>query len=97
VVPQRSQAGHTRIRAATGAVTLIQCFGSALNLNIDFLMLFLDGVYLFKGVHPRLFRPVAGSSAYELQRLVEANGHSITDRITVGPRAGQKLFTLQTV
>jgi hypothetical protein len=29
---------------ATGAVTLIQCFGSALNLNIHFHILFLDGV-----------------------------------------------------
>jgi hypothetical protein len=29
---------------ARGAVTLIQCFGSALNLNIHFHILFLDGV-----------------------------------------------------
>ena len=29
----------------TGAVTLIQRFGSALNLNVHFHMLFLDGVY----------------------------------------------------
>jgi Putative transposase len=96
-------------------VTLIQRFGSALNLSIHFHMLFLDGVYLFKGAHPPLFRPVAGRSANELQRLVEQIGahvgqvlerrgplddligHSITYRIAVGPRAGQKLFTLQTV
>jgi hypothetical protein len=128
-----SQAGLTRTRAATGAVTLIQRFGSALNLNIHFYMLFLDGVYLFKGAHPPLFRPVAGPSANELRQLVEQVGaqvgrllerrglierdienawlatdfeagplddligHSITYRIAVGPRAGQKLFTLQTV
>jgi hypothetical protein len=30
---------------ATGAMTLIQRFGSALNLNMHFHMLFLDGVY----------------------------------------------------
>lgn len=30
----------------TGAVTLIQRFGGALNLNIHFQMLFLDGVYV---------------------------------------------------
>ena len=30
---------------ATGAVTLIQRFGSALNLNIHFHILFLDGVW----------------------------------------------------
>jgi hypothetical protein len=68
------KAGLTRTRAATGAVTLIQRFGSALNLNIHFHMLFLDGVYLFKGAHPPLFRPVAGPSANELQRLVEQIG-----------------------
>ena len=40
------QAGFTRKMAHTGAVTLIQRFGSALNLNIHFHMLFLDGVYV---------------------------------------------------
>jgi len=34
------------------ALTLVQRFGSALNLNIHFHMLFLDGAYLFKGAHP---------------------------------------------
>ena len=39
------QAGYTQQSARTGAVTLIQRFGSALNLNVHFHMLFLDGVY----------------------------------------------------
>lgn len=39
-------AGRTRSTAETGAVTLIQRFGSALNLNIHLHMLFLDGVYV---------------------------------------------------
>ena len=39
------KAGFTNTTAKTGAVTLIQRFGSALNLNIHFHMLFLDGVY----------------------------------------------------
>ena len=39
------KAGFTHKNAKTGAVTLIQRFGSALNLNIHFHMLFLDGVY----------------------------------------------------
>lgn len=38
------KAGFSRKTAHTGAVTLIQCFGSALNLNIHFHLLFLDGV-----------------------------------------------------
>jgi len=40
------QAGLSKREAPTGAVTLIQRFGSALNLNIHFHMLFLDGVYI---------------------------------------------------
>lgn len=40
-----SQAGLTRTRTASGSVTLIQRFGSALNLNIPCHMLFLDGAY----------------------------------------------------
>jgi hypothetical protein len=106
--------------------------GSALNLNVHFHMLFLDGVYLADGANPPVFRHVAAPGASELQALVEQIatcigrvlerrglierdmenawlnsgaesgplddllGHSITYRIAVGPRAGQKLFTLQT-
>ena len=39
------KAGFTGREAATGAVTLVQRFGSALNLNIHLHMLCLDGVY----------------------------------------------------
>jgi len=39
------KAGLKKPLAQTGAVTLIQRFGSALNLNIHFHMLILDGVY----------------------------------------------------
>ena len=45
----------TRATGATGAVTLIQRFGSALNLNVHFHMFFLDGAYLV-GTHPPVFR-----------------------------------------
>ncbi len=38
------KAGYSKKTARTGAVTLIQRFGSALNLNIRFHMLFLDGI-----------------------------------------------------
>ena len=39
------QAGVERASAQCGAVTLIQRFGSALNLNVHSHMLWLDGVY----------------------------------------------------
>lgn len=125
-------AGRTRRTAATGAVTLIQRFGSALNLNVHFHMIFLDGVYVPMGNQP-IFRHVPAPTSVQLQvlvqqiaervgRLLERRGlverdmenawlstdgpggplddligHSITYRIAVGPRAGQKLFTLQTL
>ena len=52
------KAGFTRKTADTGAVTLIQRFGSALNLNIHFHMLFVDGVYVngAKGASGRFHR-----------------------------------------
>lgn len=130
---QLRQAGLTRATGFPGAVTLIQRFGSALNLNIHFHMIFLAGVYVpLEGAAP-VFRHVPAPTGAELQELVQqiatrigkvleqrglverdlenawlANqgeggplddliGHSITYRIAVGPRAGQKLFTLQTV
>ena len=40
------KAGFSRKIAQAGAVTLIQRFGSALNVNVHFHMLFLDGVYI---------------------------------------------------
>jgi hypothetical protein len=43
------QAGLKRAQAATGAVTLIQRFGSAANLNIHLHCLVLDGVYRATG------------------------------------------------
>jgi hypothetical protein len=125
------QAGLTPVSGDTGVVTLIQRFGSALNLNLHFHMLFLDGVYAVDGSGPPAFRPVAAPGLTELQMLVQRIaarigrvlerrglierdienawlaagaepgplddliGHSITYRIAVGPRAGQKVFTLQ--
>jgi hypothetical protein len=50
--------GLARASGATGAVTLIQRFGSALNLNIHFHMLVLDGAYLV-GTEPPMFRRMA--------------------------------------
>lgn len=65
------KAGLTRTSAATGAVTLIQRFGSALNANIHFHMLVLDGVYHRDGAQHRLrFVPVPAPSAEELEALV---------------------------
>ena len=128
------KAGYTHNRARTGAVTLIQRFGSALNLNIHFQMLFLDGVYVDQPNGAARFRWVKSLSSAEITRLTHTIahrvgrflerqgllerdaenshlasdavdddpmtpllGHSITYRIAVGPQAGRKVFTLQTL
>ena len=61
------EAGIDRASAQCGAVTLIQRFGGALNVNIHFHMLWLDGVYEENVKHaqrkPRLHRARAPTSA----------------------------------
>ncbi len=64
-------AGLTRTSAVTGAVTLIQRFGSALNLNVHFHLLVLDGVYRRECEGRLRFVPVPAPSEEELNRLVQ--------------------------
>ena len=71
-----NQAGFTATTAQTGAVTLIQRFGSALNLNVHTHLLFLDGVYLDTDAGPRLRRVKAPTST-ALDGLV----HTLSERI----------------
>lgn len=72
------RAGFTHADARTGAVTFIQRFGSALNLNIHFHILFLDGVYLTHGDGTRqVFHPIKAPCKSELQMLL----HTISTRL----------------
>ena len=118
--------------ARTGAVTLIQRFGSAANLNIHLHCLVLDGVYRTTEGLP-VFHAVRAPTPAELQALlariikrlmkfltrkgflIEEQGMTTlaetdpdlalgplraaacTYRIAFGPRAGQKVLSLQTV
>ena len=72
------QAGYRQQSARTGAVTLIQRFGSALNLNVHFHMLFLDGVYerAPDGTRPR-FQWVRAPTSAQLAQLA----HTIARRV----------------
>ena len=65
------KAGFSRKTAQAGAVTLIQRFGSALNLNIHFHMLFLDGVYVQRPDGSLRFRWVKAPTSAELTRLAQ--------------------------
>jgi hypothetical protein len=68
------KAGYSKKTARTGAVTLIQRFGrsgapAALNLNIHFHMLFLDGVYVDRLDGSARFRWVSSPTTQELTQL----------------------------
>ena len=72
------KAGHTKKTAQTGAVTLIQRFGSAINLNVHFHMLFLDGVYIEDKYGSAVrFQWIKSPTSNELARLT----HTIAKRI----------------
>ncbi len=131
-----NKAGFKMPQAHTGAVTLIQRFGSALNLNLHFHVLFIDGVFSPKGNGQLRFHRVNAPTSKELNSLVatiservarylerqgwlardeqsdhltlpleegdedtlqQLQGHSITYRIAMGPQAGRKVLTLQTI
>ena len=71
---------HTHRAAHTGAVTLIQRFGSALDLNIHFHMLFLDGVYVDRPDGAARFRWVKAPTTEELTQLA----HTIAQQSAPG-------------
>ena len=66
-----NKAGYRLKDGATGAVTLIQRFGSALNLNIHFHILVLDGVYVYHDNRPPRFQRVKAPDKGELEELVQ--------------------------
>ncbi len=122
-----------RSAAHAGAVTLIQRFGSAANLNIHLHCLVLDGVYRTRSEAEPVFHEARAPTLEELQALLHkiiirilklltrqgylieeqgmtylaeaAPGNALTAlqaasctyRIALGPRAGQKVLSLQTV
>ena len=63
------QAGLNRRQAAASAITLIQRFGSAANLNIHLHCLVLDGVYRNREGVP-VFHEVPAPTMEELQALL---------------------------
>ncbi|MDF1757325.1 MAG: transposase zinc-binding domain-containing protein, partial [Legionellaceae bacterium] len=72
------KAGLTVKTGKTGAVTLIQRFGSALNLNIHFHMLFLDGAYgLDEDGDISEFHKIVTPNLKDMQKVL----HQICDRI----------------
>jgi hypothetical protein len=72
-----SRAGFSNKQAKTVAVTLIQRFGSALNLNIHFHMLFLEGAINENPWNGTTFTRIKAPSHDDMVTLV----HTISQRI----------------
>lgn len=75
------QAGPKRAAADTGAVTLIQRFGSAANLNIHLHCLVLDGVYRRNEGQP-VFQEARAPTGDELQGLLDKIIARLLKRLT---------------
>ena len=68
----RQKAGVKKTQAKTGAVTLIQRFGGAINLNVHFHQLFIDGSYgLDDNKAPTEFHAVAPPTIQELDEVLK--------------------------
>ena len=65
------QAGVERSAAAIGAVTLIQRFGSAANINIHLHGLVLDGVYCTNAEGAPVFHPAPALTREKLKALLD--------------------------
>ena len=76
------QAGLSRKTGQTGAVTLIQRFGSALNLNLHYHLLFLDGAYTQGDSHRLEFRRSREPTSAELTALAETLARRISRYLT---------------
>lgn len=62
----------------TGAITFVQRFGSALNLNVHFHLLFLDGIYSPCMEESPMFHPLPSPSDEEIRELVQTLALRIT-------------------
>jgi Putative transposase/Transposase zinc-binding domain len=71
----------------TGGVTVIQRFGSALNLNVHFHTLMIDGVYELRLGGPPIFHPVPAPTDDEVAAIVR----------TVLRKVGEKIARLDDV
>jgi hypothetical protein len=72
----RERFGASARDARCGAVSFVQRFGDALNLNVHFHSLVLDGVYLAGPDGPR-FRPLPPPSDAEVERIVATFAHRL--------------------
>jgi len=90
-----NKAGFKVTEAPTGAVTLIQRFGSAQNLNLHFQPLFIDGVFSPKSNGELRFHRVSAPTSKELNALVATISERVArylERRVRPARDGQRIL-----
>jgi hypothetical protein len=82
---RRAKGRWNGARVQCGAVSFIQRFGSALNLNLHFHTLALDGVYTRRDGAPLHFLPLPPPSAAEVARVLAGTARRIAKLLEARP------------
>ena len=69
---RRARKRKVRGRLQTGNMTVVQRFGSSLNLNVHFHVIAMDGVYAQQPDGSMLFHPLPAPSDEDIARLARA-------------------------
>jgi len=75
---RRARKRKLRGRLQTGSLTVVQRFGSSLNLNLHFHVIEMDGVYAEQPGGSLLFHPLPAPSDEDIARLARAVSRKVT-------------------
>jgi hypothetical protein len=75
---RRARKRKLRGRLQTGSLTVVQRFGSSLNLNVHFHVIAMDGVYAEQPDGTMLFHPLPAPSDEDIARLARAVCRKVT-------------------
>jgi hypothetical protein len=75
---RRARKRKLRGRLQTGSLTVVQRFGSSLNLNVHFHAIVMDGVYAERPDGSMLFHPLPAPSDEDIARLARAVCRKVT-------------------
>jgi hypothetical protein len=75
---RRARKRKLRGRLQTGSLTVVQRFGSSLNLNVHFHAIVMDGIYAEQPDGSLLFHPLPAPSDEDIARLARAVCRKVT-------------------
>jgi len=84
---RRARKRKLRGRLQTGSLTVVQRFGSSLNLNVHFHVIAMDGVYAEQPDGSMVFHPLPAPSDEDIARMARAVCRKVTRHL--GPLAGE--------